>query len=161
VKIDSASCECAGDLRHAARLAVRQPFAGAGLGIFELRRWLKVENQNRPLGALDRGQYLAAGRIRRHVTTDQIDIFANEAIACSSGGGLIVHHADIHNSRVKLVELSSHKSPVRREPILQPRELRPICGQPDAEEADFAWTAHSIESSVMYYTFIARCVRRA
>jgi hypothetical protein len=84
---------------------------------------------------LDRRQNLAARRIGGNVADDQLHSFADKEVAGCSGAGRGVHQTCV-NYIAKLIEVTIDDALVALQPALQAFELRPVCGQANAEQPD-------------------------
>jgi hypothetical protein len=84
---------------------------------------------------LDRRQNLAARRIGSDIAYDQLHPFADEQVAGSRGAGRRVHQARV-NDVAELVQMTVDNALVAFQPTLEAFELRPVCGQANAEQPD-------------------------
>ena len=138
VEADARPLKGVRDLGNAAGLAVREPLSGARVRVVETGRRLQVQHEHRTADLLNGRQHLAARGVRGHIADDQVHAFAHESVSSRKGLWLVVHHTHIHNLDPHSGHLLADELTVSGQPISQAFELRPVRGQADAEQADFA-----------------------
>ena len=138
VEADARPLKGVRDFGDAAGLTVCEPLSGARIRVVQARGRLKVQHQHRASHLLNGRQHLAARGVRGHIADDQVHAFAHESVSSRKGLWLVVHHTHIHNLDPHSGHLLADELTVSGQPISQAFELRPVRGQADAEQADFA-----------------------
>ena len=133
---DACARERAGELRHAAGRAVREPLARRHRLVVEAARRLQVEDHDRHLRGLHRRQHLRGRRVGRRVEHDDVDAAGGEQVArlARALGG--VDETGRDDIGAELGEPPLDVALVAEQPLVQALELRPVGGQADAQEPD-------------------------
>ena len=133
---DPRARERARELRHAAGRAVREPLARGHRLVVEAARRLQVEDHDRRLGRLHRGQHLRRGRIGRGVDHDEVDAARGKQVAGLARALGRVDEACRDDLGAELCEARLDIALVAQEALMQALELRPVGRQADTEEPD-------------------------
>ena len=133
---DARARECACDLRDAARRAVGEPLACRHGFVVERARRLKIEDDDRRIDGLHDRKHLRRRRIGRRVEHDEVDARRGERRAGLSRGLRRIHQPGRDDLCAHRLETRFDPTLIALEPLAQALELRPVRGEPDAEDAD-------------------------
>ena len=133
---DPRARERARDLRHAARRAVGQPLAGAGVRVVERRARLEAEHDDRRLRRLRHRQHRARGRVGDGVAEHEVDLRGREAVARLAARSARVDEPGGDDVPAERADALLDAALVALDPLAEARELRPVGVQADPEHPD-------------------------